>query len=230
MLNLSNYVFGKICKNGHEYENTGMSLRAKVSRNCIECVKLRVQTLEAKEKRKEYRRRPEVAEKHRKRSRDYAARNKGKVNEKNRQYQKANKERINEQKKRSRNENREEVNKKRREYHKTFGYRAFDLRRRSKKFIDRGVVIGNVKGIDLKNRFNLFEGCCAYCGDTFGEWDHFIPLCLGGPHLMSNIFPSCISCNSKKAYSDGRKWYPLQKFFTQERWNKILGLIHDGRT
>ena len=47
------------------------------------------------------------------------------------------------------------------------------------------------------------DGHCAYCGDglnQFRGWtiDHAIPQAQGGSHKLSNLFPSCQSCNSSK--------------------------------
>lgn len=46
----------------------------------------------------------------------------------------------------------------------------------------------------------LYHHCCVYCGE-FAEplaKEHIIALTKGGNHTLSNILPSCTSCNSKK--------------------------------
>ena len=50
----------------------------------------------------------------------------------------------------------------------------------------------------LKEAYNY---CCAYCGKTSDnlDKDHVIPLSKGGDHTISNIVPSCHSCNLHKS-------------------------------
>ena len=46
-----------------------------------------------------------------------------------------------------------------------------------------------------------FSHCCAYCGKKSSgglTQDHITPLSKGGDHTLSNIVPSCRSCNSAK--------------------------------
>lgn len=45
---------------------------------------------------------------------------------------------------------------------------------------------------------------CAYCPTgEFEELDHKVPVCLGGPHTLANVRPSCKECNSLKSQVDG---------------------------
>jgi len=43
-----------------------------------------------------------------------------------------------------------------------------------------------------------------------------------GKDDLSNCIPSCKSCNSSKWKFDFEDWYKKQKFFTEERYNKII--------
>ena len=68
-----NKYLGTLCKRGHEYENTGMSLRYKKNRYCVECSK--------GQKYVEYKK-------------IYRAANKNKINEYNKKYYAANIDKI----------------------------------------------------------------------------------------------------------------------------------------
>lgn len=38
---------------------------------------------------------------------------------------------------------------------------------------------------------------CIYCDGPFQQTDHLIPVSAGGPHVVSNVAPSCRACNAK---------------------------------
>jgi 5-methylcytosine-specific restriction endonuclease McrA len=45
----------------------------------------------------------------------------------------------------------------------------------------------------------LYQGCCAYCGETGPvEADHRIPLARGGSNRIKNILAACRRCNARK--------------------------------
>lgn len=58
----------------------------------------------------------------------------------------------------------------------------------------------------LASRLEVFGGKCAYCGGPFEHWDHFKPLELGGPHMLSNMRPSCAACNIRKGCMHPLDW------------------------
>lgn len=52
---------------------------------------------------------------------------------------------------------------------------------------------------------------CAYCGDTYTEWDHLRPLVLGKKPTgyiseIHNLVPSCGKCNQSKGNKHWRDW------------------------
>lgn len=48
-----------------------------------------------------------------------------------------------------------------------------------------------------------YDGKCAYCRSSSKlTMDHVLAISLGGPHVASNIVPSCQPCNSSKGVSD----------------------------
>ena len=63
-----------------------------------------------------------------------------------------------------------------------------------------------------------FNYKCVYCGGSFQNVDHYIPLSQGGLTAWDNCFPSCISCNLKKD-----NWLPEQihDIFPEYRLAKI---------
>jgi 5-methylcytosine-specific restriction endonuclease McrA len=57
---------------------------------------------------------------------------------------------------------------------------------------------------NLQNEWNdliaKYRSHCAYCGKVFAKLvrDHVIPVSKGGSDNITNIAPSCVSCNSAK--------------------------------
>jgi hypothetical protein len=58
----------------------------------------------------------------------------------------------------------------------------------------------------LDGRLAVFGWCCSYCGGKFEHWDHLKPLELGGPHILSNLRPSCARCNLCKGIIPPIEW------------------------
>lgn len=53
--------------------------------------------------------------------------------------------------------------------------------------------------------------CCAYCGDSYTEWDHLNPLVVdklptGYISEIHNLVPSCGKCNQSKGNKNWREW------------------------
>lgn len=70
----------------------------------------------------------------------------------------------------------------------------------------------------IRARFALFGNCCAYCGITGDmEIEHVVPISRGGAHDSMNIVPACHPCNSSKAANDLEEWYRSQQFFNPSR-------------
>ena len=64
---------------------------------------------------------------------------------------------------------------------------------------------------DLVTEWN---NCCAYCGaEGKVEADHCVPLSRGGKHDISNIIPSCRTCNQQKYNRYVGEW------LSQTKWN-----------
>lgn len=59
-----------------------------------------------------------------------------------------------------------------------------------------------VEFVDYREVYNESGGLCFYCGKTLNfkdvEFDHYIPIAKGGPHVKNNIKCSCQYCNRSK--------------------------------
>lgn len=52
---------------------------------------------------------------------------------------------------------------------------------------------------EWREKVALFAGCCIYCGEAKPlVRDHNVPLIRGGTNDITNILPSCRSCNLRK--------------------------------
>jgi len=49
----------------------------------------------------------------------------------------------------------------------------------------------------LAERWSMFTGCWM-CGGPKETADHVKPLSAGGAHMLANLRPACLSCNSRK--------------------------------
>jgi len=78
----------------------------------------------------------------------------------------------------------------------------------------------------LRQRFNEFGNCCAYCGGAGDmEIEHVDPINNGGPHDIGNIVPACSTCNTSKKEKEVESWYRSQTFFSELRLRRIRRVI-----
>jgi 5-methylcytosine-specific restriction endonuclease McrA len=78
----------------------------------------------------------------------------------------------------------------------------------------------------LRQRFNEFGNCCAYCGGAGDmEIEHVDPISNGGPHDIGNIVPACSMCNTSKKEKEMESWYRSQPFFSELRLHQIRRVI-----
>jgi 5-methylcytosine-specific restriction endonuclease McrA len=56
--------------------------------------------------------------------------------------------------------------------------------------------------VDLRDVYRKHDGKCGICGEHVQlhrtSFDHIVPLSKGGPHLLSNLQPAHVACNSRK--------------------------------
>lgn len=102
---------------------------------------------------------------------------------------------------------------------------------RRRKAKERGNHVVRVTSTQIRKRFQQFDHCCAYCGTASSQLqtEHFLPISAGGTHVLSNILPSCQSCNYSKRALDPETWYRSQPFFTEQRWRTILRVLGKQR-
>ena len=93
---------------------------------------------------------------------------------------------------------------------------------------------------EWRNCLNIFGNTCAYCGLPIEQHivkrnGKYIIMNFHKEHVdddgyndLRNAVPSCRKCNSEKHKDGLDEWYKKQKFFTQERYNKIIWWIARG--
>jgi len=86
----------------------------------------------------------------------------------------------------------------------------------------KGNTFIEVSSQHINERFELFNNCCAYCGQSGDmQIEHAIPISKGGTHAIGNILPACRTCNYSKRDKEIESWYRSQSVFTELRWRKI---------
>jgi 5-methylcytosine-specific restriction endonuclease McrA len=91
-----------------------------------------------------------------------------------------------------------------------------------RKMQDRGQTPVQIPVSAIRQRFNKFSNCCAYCGKGGDmEIEHVEPISSGGAHDIGNIVPACSRCNTSKRSHDMEQWYRAQPFFDELRLQRI---------
>jgi 5-methylcytosine-specific restriction endonuclease McrA len=93
---------------------------------------------------------------------------------------------------------------------------------------DRGQTPVQIPVAALRQRFNEFGNCCAYCGGGGDmQIEHVDPISEGGAHDIGNIVPTCWPCNASKRTKPMEPWYRSQPFFSELRLHRIRRVIHE---
>lgn len=91
-----------------------------------------------------------------------------------------------------------------------------------RKMQDRGQTPVQIPVSAIRQRFNEFGNCCAYCGQGGDmEIEHVNAISKGGAHDIGNIVPACSRCNTSKRSHDMELWYQAQPFFSELRLHRI---------
>ena len=91
---------------------------------------------------------------------------------------------------------------------------------------DRGQTPLQVPVAALRQRFNEFSNCCAYCGQVGDmQIEHVEPISEGGLHDIGNIVPACGPCNYSKRTREMESWYRQQPFFSELRLHAIRRVV-----
>ena len=245
---------GHLCHHGHEWGDTGQSLRVKGQRGkCFECKKLECREWRAKNKEKArelcQRWRAENKEKAREHSQTGYDRRKDdpvfkqKARDRTSIYRKENLDRIRAYKKgrgallaRKRREQtfsakKGHINAVRRAKYaidENCRLRAYGYNRNRRVLRDENHVF-EYHTDQLNQHLASFKTDCVYCGkDCKPTLDHFIPISRGGAECLSNLVPACKSCNSSKKANDPKEWFQQQPFYDAKRWKAILKAL--GKT
>lgn len=240
---------GGLCKRGHEYNNTGGSLRYNANNTCIVCAgvhsKKHAKTDKAKATQKAYR----GTENHKISQMKWNQSEKGKSTKKayaqTDKYQKYrhSDEFKKHQKKYDEMRSIDPVVKSRRrislkEYQQTEAFKnsvkKYNQSNKGKLRVKRGNYNRRIRvntnriyysADELNNRFNQFNNRCAYCGGEYQSIDHVIPLSNGGRDAINNLVPACNHCNFSKNNHALHDWYTKQDFYNNKRMELIIRMV-----
>ena len=72
--------------------------------------------------------------------------------------------------------------------------------RRKRRALKANAPVSDLTALQWEERVTEFNGYCVYCLKSMNviTQDHMTPLTRSGSHTLSNVIPSCPSCNSKK--------------------------------
>lgn len=216
----SRFVLGSLCKYGHDYCQTGLTLRyCKSNNRCVECFT-------------QQNRRYQQSEKGKKALKRYRQSDIGQENR--RRYQKTPKrqeylrlyEKSAKRKQSRKLYQNSEAGKliQNRFWHSEKGKISRLIssnRRRIRKQQNPSIPYNTAQIQNLKEEF---DNCCAYCGTQSEKLtvDHIVPIALGGADAINNLVPCCMSCNCRKCDTPVEEWYLSQPFFSEVRYKKIL--------
>jgi 5-methylcytosine-specific restriction endonuclease McrA len=229
-------TLGNLCRKGHDYQNTGHSLRyirksgryAGTPGECVECAiaKTAKRKAEKPDEVREADRRYREAnrEKLLEQKKDYYQRNKETIIARSNEWQRNNRDRYNELK-RLRDTKDGKGAQRSREYRQR-NYDQCNANWNRQRARDAGAPFTIYTGEDLQKHRQFFDDLCAYCGDEEPNWDHVIPLSAGGEDRLNNLAPCCRRCNSSKNNRDMLTWYHQQPFFLTERLDRVLSILN----
>jgi len=207
--NPEQHRFGKLCKRGHGYEDTGKTVRFKANGVCVACS--RAQNVNYHQEHKD-----EIHV----RAKGWRAENKESLREKMKEYEKGygktewgREVRLRARKLRKA-EGRDKIT--RDKYRRTKkgreSQRRCNARWRMRKAEQAGVVTQNYKDAMLE----ALGHCCPVCRTRFHmgperiseqlTWDHVVPLSEGGRDEDANLFPLCRRCNCTKGERTFVQW------------------------
>lgn len=247
----SRMFLGSLCKRGHDYKGTGMSLRRKNrGRGCIECASITKSEWRKKnpDRNREHSLRSQQKPEFKERRRLYREVNRERIRQQSREYTEKNKEAIKARVKAYKDKNRDAIRQKERERYyrdierermKSKAYRLSEagkissknrkLRYRSRKQSNYTVKYSILQ---LQEHLCKFNNQCAYCcknidTDNSATYhaDHFIPVSMGGANVLGNIVPTCPSCNFSKNDKDPYEWYFSQTFASKKRWRELMQIL-----
>ena len=171
---------------------------------------------------------------------DYYLENKEFIAKYNKQYIQDNKEWARVRKSRSRNARIDYYRWLRREWtrknpDKNKEHKKKDYNKHKDKYIQRAKnrrvkeksLLADLTPGQWRYTLDKFKGECAYCGSLENiTQEHIIPVDKLGEYTLGNIIPACFNCNRSKSNNDLKDWFIKQKFYCENRVNKIEKFAH----
>lgn len=208
-LDPSRYVLGGLCNRGHDYNNTGKTLRTK-SGSCPLCKKQNAKEAKERDPVKFAESARKKGLKHYYNHRDRQLLRMQKWREENREYHRQatrewyNKNRDYALQYSAEYKSREDVRERAKELSKARRLANPSKAEHISKERKKRIAQSNDKTITTQFLVEEFEKTkkCVYCGCKLNEdnksLDHLIPLIRGGLHSRSNVIVCCLTCNLKK--------------------------------
>ncbi|WP_041555999.1 hypothetical protein [Nostoc sp. PCC 7524] len=173
--NPDKFYLGRLCRHGHNWNETGKSLRYCAGRDCVDCVRRRNAKTPEQIKENYQKNRERILQS----AKLYNIIHSEKIKQRKKAYREANKDKIKKYAQKYRNDNRERLREYNRNYHATNfeqiserqkNYRQTEQGRlaikrghRIKKDRKRAVHLVNYTDEQLKYQYEKFDNCCSYC-------------------------------------------------------------------
>lgn len=85
---------------------------------------------------------------------------------------------------------------------------------RAKTYRRRAGTLGGPTGVEIQEKLDYHGNLCWICGDPANSVDHVKPLSRGGIHVLANLRPACVPCNSRKH----AQWYGVRGIDALRSW------------
>jgi hypothetical protein len=209
------FRLGQLCEAGHEWKNSGKTLRSIKYRDCPLCVRMRT-TKRYYSKQKTNQLIARIR---------YRSNREAEI-ERGRQYREANREKV-----KASDAKHRENNRLLRQARANFLAKTPDGRIKNnikchrRRARIRGKQFETYTCEHLNKHYEQFNMCCAYCGIGGKQTiDHVVPIAHEfGRDMLSNIVSACRKCNCYMKRDESLiPWYKKQPFFDSERLLRIL--------
>ena len=203
MFDDSKFCLGALCVHGHEYEDSGKSLRHICGNPCATCMQKRRDLTKDQMKLK----RLEHVDEKAKYDRKYRIDNHDIIKIKKQEYYKNSGERLARHRKKYK--------------HSEKGMKVARISA-NKRYVRKIANGGSYTNEQFDMMSARFGNVCGYCSnDGKLHTDHIISVSNGGSSDINNIIIACPSCNLSKGVKHMETWYRTKEFFTEERLDKI---------
>lgn len=121
-------------------------------------------------------------------------------------------------------EHQEEIRQQRRRYNQTPARKLLQREYAAKRKACQISNGGNYSLLEVNELLEFFDHKCAYTGQPLEDnyhLDHVVALTKGGTNYIYNIVPCNRGANCSKNNREMESWYRQQKYFSEERLQKI---------